>query len=244
MVQALTGVMALTGYAEDSPLRIGLSIADLLGACLAPAAVLAALRHRDRSGRGQHLDVSLFDVTAWTAASAWPSVLAGGAPPGRLGNRHPVLAPHEVYRARDGREVVIEVLDDAAWSRLARVLGRPELGADPRYATAAARREHAAGVERLVAGWVAAREADEAVTACQASGVAAAPVLSVGEVAEHAHTRQREMVITREHPELGPVRLLGTPLKLAHPPAGVRRPAPVLGAHNAEVLGVPGGARR
>lgn len=125
-------------------------------------------------------------------AKVEPSVLAGGAPPARQGNRHSALAPHGVYRARDGREVVIEVLDDAAWSRLAGVLGRPELGADPRYATSAARREHAAAVDTFVTAWIAAREADEAVAACQASGVAAAPVLTVGEVAEHAHTRQRE----------------------------------------------------
>ncbi len=237
VVQAAAGVMSLTGHAGDPPVKIGLSVADLLGPCLSAAALLAALRHRDSTGRGQHLDVSLHDVTSWLTAVAWPAILGGAGEPERRGNRHSQHVPENAYAGADGESLVIEVRDDAEWARLAAAMKREDLARDAAYATAAARRGHADEVDQLVGAWVAERTAVDAVRACQEARVAAGPVLSLAEVATHAHTLAREMVVVREHPALGPIRLLGVPLKLTRPEPRVTRTAPALGAHNAEVYG-------
>jgi crotonobetainyl-CoA:carnitine CoA-transferase CaiB-like acyl-CoA transferase len=165
------------------------------------------------------------------------SVLAGAGEPERQGNRHPQNVPENEYPSADGQSIVIEVRDDAGWARLAAAMKQQPLAEDARYASAAARRRHAGEVDRLVATWVAERTAEEAVRACQEARVAAGPVLSVGEVATHPHTLAREMVVLRDHPTLGPIRLLGVPLKLTRPEPRVVRTAPALGAHNTEVYG-------
>jgi crotonobetainyl-CoA:carnitine CoA-transferase CaiB-like acyl-CoA transferase len=235
VIQAMAGVLALTGEPADPPVKSGLSVADLLGACLATVVIVAGLLYRDRTGRGQHLDVSMHDAAGWLTAELWPPLIAGLDEPQRLGNRHIAHAPHDVFYGSDGQAVVVEVRDDAEWARLLVAMERDDLISDPRYATALARQERIDDVRDLVAKWVAARAGADAVQACQASEVAAGPVMSLAEVVEHPHTRAREMVITLEHQEHGPIRLLGCPLKLTRPRSAVTRPAPRLGEHNTEI---------
>jgi crotonobetainyl-CoA:carnitine CoA-transferase CaiB-like acyl-CoA transferase len=235
VIQAMAGVMALTGAASEPPVKVGLSVADLLGGYLSTVAVLAALRYRDRTGRGQHVDVSMHDATGWLTARAWPDVLAGGGEPSRHGNRDPRAVPSGAYAARDGATVAIEARDDAEWRRLCAAMKRDDMAADPDLATAAGRWARHDALDAVIAAWVGERPSAEAVDACQAAGVAAGPVLSVPAVAEHPHTAARAMVVERAHRTLGSLRLLGIPLKLTRPEPEIRRTAPALGEHNTEV---------
>lgn len=230
VIQALTGITDLTGFPERPPVKVGISLVDLLGSCVAAAAILAALYHRARTGQGQLLDVAMCDVGAWLTAEVWPLVLAGEKV-SRVGNRHRFHAPYNAYRARD-RWVVVSVEMDRQWQALLEAMGRQDLVGDARYATEADRVERWEALDRLVADWVALREAAEVVLLCQEAGVPAGPVQEVAEVAEHAHTRVREIIVRRSGHWL-----LGSPIKLSRTPVTVGSLAPAVGQHNAEVLG-------
>jgi crotonobetainyl-CoA:carnitine CoA-transferase CaiB-like acyl-CoA transferase len=228
ILQAFGGIMDLTGRPERPPVKVGISVVDLFGALFATAAILAALRHADRSGEGQSIDVALGDVAAWLTCETWPLSLADQSV-SRLGNRHWFAAPHNVYQARDG-EIVLAVQHDTQWQALLRLMGGQELCQDERYATLAARLRAVEDVDRLVQAWVAGLHSAEVIERCQEVGIAAASVQEVGEAVEHPLAAAREVIVRR-----GPYRFLGAPFRLSRTPAVLEEVAPELGQHNQEV---------
>jgi crotonobetainyl-CoA:carnitine CoA-transferase CaiB-like acyl-CoA transferase len=236
VIQAMAGLLWLTGEPDRPPVKIGLSVVDLMGACFAAAAIVAALRHRDRTGQGQRLDISMHDVAAWMTSEAWPEVLTGRGSPIRTGNRHRNLAPQGLYQARDGL-VVLEICSDDEWSKLCQVMKREDLKVDSRLATAEGRRRVADELDREISAWMAERSANEVVTACQEAGVPAAPLLELDRATSHPHALSRKLVVELTHPTHGPIRLLGTPFRFSRTSARVETPAPDLGQHNREVFG-------
>jgi formyl-CoA transferase len=234
LAQAESGFLSLNGSPEGEPVKSPTFLADDLGGLHGALAALAALRHRDRTGEGQHVDVSLLDALLFQS-TGYLTLGAMGAELPRMGNQFRIAAPANAYRCRDGR-IVVGVLLDAQWRRLAPVLGRAELADHPHFATVPARVAHRAEVDALVAAWAAERSAAEALAALAAAQVPAAPVRTYAEAARDPVVLAREMLQPTPQADGTVVPLTGPPAKLSRTPIRVRSAAPALGAHDDEIL--------
>ncbi len=234
LAQAMSGFLSLNGDPGGEPVKAPTFLADDLGGLHAALAALAALRHRDHTGEGQRIDVSLLDAMLFQS-TGYLTLGALGVELPRLGNQFRIAAPARVYRCRDG-DVMAGVLLDAHWRKLALLMQRPELAEDPRYATTAARIARRAEVDALFAGWLAGQSVADAIATLLAAGLPIAPVRSYAEAAADPHVRAREMLqdVAQEDGTLRPI--TGPAAKLSRTPLRVRSGAPALGAHNDEIL--------
>ena len=240
LAQAASGWLSLNGDPGGSPVKAPTFLGDDLAGLHAALAVLAALRHRDLTGEGQHVDVSLLDAMLFQSPG-FLTVGALGVDLPRLGNEFRIAAPANCYRARDGF-VMAGVLLDSQWRRLVALLGRPELGAHPDFATTPARLARRGEVDRLLGAWIASRDADAAARELSGAGVPAAAVRSYAEAARDPHVRERDML---QEVTLGgrSVPVVGPAAKLSRTPTQVRSAPPALGAHTEEIvreLGIDG----
>ncbi len=245
LAQAASGFLSLNGSPDGPPVKSPTFLADDLAGVHAALAALAALRHRDRTGEGQHVDVALLDALLFQS-TGYLTLGAMGAPLPRLGNEFRVAAPANTYRCRDGL-IMAGVLLDAHWRVLAGVLGRPELATDPGYATALARIERRREVDALVADWARARTVDEAVAALDAASIPVARVRSYAEAAADPHVRERDMLQEVPRPDGARVPRPGPAATLSRTPLRVRHAARALGADTEAILdelGVAPDARR
>jgi crotonobetainyl-CoA:carnitine CoA-transferase CaiB-like acyl-CoA transferase len=234
LIQAMGGLMSITGEAEGEPMKVGVAVADLFAGTLAAVAILSALSHREVSGRGQKIDMSLYDAQLAMLANVASNFLVTGQAPARFGNAHPNIVPYETFAARDGRFALASG-SDGQWRALCLELGREDWAADETLATNAGR-VHARdtlvpALDRLFSEMTV----DEAVALCHRAGVPAGPVRGVAEAFADPQTAARGMVVTMDRPE-GPIRLVGSPLALLGTPPDYRLPPPRLGEHTAEVL--------
>ena len=237
IAQGYSGLMSVTGEGPGGePMKVGAPVTDITAGILAAFGVTAALFERERTGRGQLVDTSLYEAgitqTYWQSAIA----LASGVSPGPLGTAHPLAAPYQAFRTADGW-INVGASNEATWGRLANAVQRPDLRNDARFATNADRMRHLGPLVELLAPIFATRTTDAWLEALEQGGVPAGPVASIGEMLAHPQTRAREMVIEVEHSRLGPVRALGSPVKLSGSiPTEPRMGAPRLGEHTREVL--------
>ncbi len=235
LAQAASGFLSLNGDPDGDPVKSPTFLGDDLGGLHAALAALAALRHRDLTGEGQHVDVALLDAMLFQSTGYLTLGALGDELP-RMGNQFRIAAPARTYRCRDG-QVMAGVLTDAHWKLLAAVIGRPELADDPSYATAPARIARRDAVDRLVADWMAERTVADAETAFVTVGLPIAPVRSYAQAAVHPHTIDREMlqpIETEGNPRLP---IVGPAAKFSRTPTRVRSGAPALGAHTEQILG-------
>jgi crotonobetainyl-CoA:carnitine CoA-transferase CaiB-like acyl-CoA transferase len=244
-LQALTGVMAMTGEEGRPPVKLPVAYIDVLTGLHAAVGALAALRRAAATGQGARLDVSLFDVALASAVNQAQGVLLTGEAPRRLGSGHPSIVPYQSFEAADGA-LVLAVGNDGQFSRLCGVLGVPAMAADERYATNAARvahRDEVVGtVARLVAGW----KRDDLVAACTAAGVPATPVLTLPEAFADPQAAARGAVVRGTQADGSPVPMVASPLWFAHglggadlglrPQEGEAPVPPAVGEHSFEVL--------
>ncbi|HEY1015788.1 MAG TPA: CoA transferase [Herpetosiphonaceae bacterium] len=234
VIQATGGLMSITGPVAGPPSKAGVAIVDLTTGMMAANAILAALYARERTGRGQHLDISLLETqVAWLANVASAHLVTGEEPP-RLGNGHPTIVPYQSFAASDG-DFALGVGNDGQWRKLCAAIGRPDLAADERFATNPRRiaaREELIG---LLAAHFATAPAAHWVALISAAGVPAGAVRTVPEVLRDPQVLAREMVVTVAHPTIGDLKLVGIPFKFSDTPASIRRPPPLLGEHSAEV---------
>jgi formyl-CoA transferase len=238
IAQAASGWLALNGAPDGEAVKAPTFLADDLAGLHGALAALAALRHRDRSGEGQHVDVSLLDCMLFQSNGYLTLGALGDALP-RLGNEFRIAAPARVYAAADGGVMAGAVLD-AQWRALAAIIGRHELGSDPRYATTAARLARRAEVDALLAAWIAPRSTREVVETLLAAGLAVAPVRSYADAAADPHVLARDMLVPVAQEGGSEVPITGPPAKLSRTPTSVRSGAPALGAHTDAVLGEAG----
>ena len=235
IAQGMSGIMSVTGEPGGAPMKCGVPIADLSVGLIATNAVLAALIARGKTGRGQHIDTSLFEaalaMSVWETTEYW----ATDAAPHAMGSAHRLNAPYQAFRTRDGY-INLAALSPAQWQNLCSTLGRDALITDPRFATNATRMENRPALMHEIEDALAARSTAEWVDAMTAAGVPAGPIYDFAKVFADPHTMARCMIEEIEHPVAGRVRTLGFPVKMSATPPRVRRPPPLLGEHTAEIL--------
>ena len=233
----LSGMSSLTGYAGWPPMHVGISYGDPTGGLHGALAVLAALWHRAQTGEGQYIDLSQQETSIAVLAEGVLEQSMAGCQPPRRGNRDAQMAPHGVFRCRgEQRWVAIAVRDDADWQRCAAAMGRPELGRDARFASAAARKQNEDALEALVTEWTGARTAEDAAEILQQARVPAAVSMHSRDIAEDPHLAASDFFVRQPHPEVGTMLHLGVPWHMSDTPCAVRRAAPCLGEHTDDVL--------
>jgi crotonobetainyl-CoA:carnitine CoA-transferase CaiB-like acyl-CoA transferase len=233
----LSGMSSLTGYAGGRPMHVGVSYGDPTAGLHSAFAVLAALLYRERTGRGQFIDLSQQETTIAVLPEGVMDYTMNGTQPPRQGNRDPLMAPHGVFRcAGDQRWVAIAVRDDTEWERFAGVIGRRDLAADPRYRTLAGRKANEDQVEALVTEWTLQQSPEDITALLQAAGIPAFTSASCKDLAEDPHLNQAGFFVHLEHPEIGKRQHIGIPWRMSHTPLAVRRPAPCLGEHTDYVM--------
>ncbi len=230
LAQAAAGLMSLTGEPDRAPVKVGVGISDLATGMHAAIGILAALRHRDRTGEGQHIDLSLYDSTLALLSNAAVDHFLTEQPPTRHGNAHPHIVPYGVFAASDGH-LVIAVGNDAQFARFAALLGEPALASDARFVTNAARVIHRAALHARIEPSVRARGVEHWLQVLRAARIPTSKVQSVPEAFADPVALARSMQIERDDQTL-----IGNPLKLSATPIAAERPAPALDAHRAEVL--------
>ncbi len=234
IVQGMGGIMGITGEPDGPPMRVGVAISDICAGMFAAYGILAALRVRDRTGRGQQVDVSLLDgQVAWMTYMA-ANYFATGENPPRAGQAHPNLVPYQPFPTRDGF-VNVAVGSEGLWQKFCGAMEMP-IAADPRFATNAARVANRKDLVEALNPVFARRTTTEWVTRLLAAGVPAGPIYRMSEVMTDEQVRHREMVVELEHPRAGRITVNGTPVKLTETPGGIRTPPPVLGEHTEDVL--------
>ncbi|HXX60979.1 MAG TPA: CoA transferase [Candidatus Sulfotelmatobacter sp.] len=246
IIQAVSGLMSITGDADADgghATKVGVAISDLTTGMLGAVAVLAALLARGKdtdasqrlAGAGQRIDLSLLESTLSWLANQAANHLIGGVTPGRMGNEHPNITPYETYRAADG-ELAVAVGNERQWTRFTVALGRPELAADPRFASNASRLAHRTELRALLAAVFAVRPRDAWLAALAAADVPSGPLNDLAQAFADPQVVARGMVATVSHPTAGPIQLPGVPFKLARTPATIRDAPPLRGQHTAEIL--------
>src|SRR5262249_21338023 len=235
IMQGEGGLPSLTGPSPGPPYRVGVPIADLVAGLYALIGTLAALHARTRTGRGQHVDVSLLDGQISLLTYPAGTTSATGQAPARMGNAHPSIVPYETYQARDGF-VNVAAGNDTLFRAFATAAGRPELAADPRFAKNADRVRNREALNAMLIPLVRERKVDDWLALCDGGGVPCGRIASVPEALAHPQVRARGMIATVEQPIAGPVSLAATPVVLSETPAAIRTAAPQLGEHTRTAL--------
>jgi crotonobetainyl-CoA:carnitine CoA-transferase CaiB-like acyl-CoA transferase len=234
VIQAMGGMMDLTGFPEGPPVKAGPVIADITTGIYGALGTMLALFARERYGIGQHVDMAMLDGLVTLLENAITVYLLQGTEIKRAGNNRPLTAPSNAYQAIDGY-LYISANADNLFHRLMHLIGRPDLSADPRFAGAYSRKQNEAELDQAISHWVAARSVAEAVNELDQAGIPSGPVNSIAQVAKDPHLKAREMILEVEHPVMGILPLLGFPVKLSATPGTVRLPPATLGQHNQEV---------
>ncbi len=241
-IQAMSGVMGITGLDDGPPLKSGAAFCDFLGGAHLYAAILTALYQRQRTGEGAVVDISMQDTVFPTLATALGTYFLAGEQGPRRGNRHPglSLSPYNVYRAKDGHVALICVRE-GHWRRLIKAIGRPELGERPEFSNMAVRAAHMEEVDAEIESWTVSRSRDEIFRELQQEGVICAAVQTLEEVVNDPHLHARGTLQWHKHPTLGDITLYQTPLRFKGvPPVDLQAPR-ALGADTLSVLRELGG---
>ena len=235
VIQALSGLMAATGDAEGTPFVVGESIADVSAGMFAAWGVMAALWQRQRTGRGRHLDVAMYDGLMSMMPTLVSRVVVGGTRCERVGNRHLNSAPFGAFRAADGM-FVLAVANNKLFAQLALALGDPALAEDPRFVNNQSRKRHEAELQAVIESWSRAKSVREVVAALEAQDVPVAPVLDVAQSIAEGPARSRGLVRLHDLGQGAQACHIEQPVRFGTLPRGGSAPAPALGAHTREIL--------
>jgi crotonobetainyl-CoA:carnitine CoA-transferase CaiB-like acyl-CoA transferase len=236
LAQAEAGVMSFTGDPDGGPLRFPIAIADMTTGMYSAMGILGALYARERSGKGDYLDMALFDSQLTWLANVGSSYLNAGVSPQRWGNAHPNIVPYQLFRGRDERYFVVGVGTQEQWRRLVGILGAEEFGSDARFANNALRNQNRDQLIPILQNYFSASESDAWLTRLRAADIPAAPIQTVGEALGDAQTVARGLVVELEHPTLQSARSIANPIRFREQPIVYRMPPPLLGEHNRSIL--------
>ncbi len=243
VIQAMGGIMSVTGQKDGIPTRVGISIGDLAAGLYLALGISLALLHREKTGLGQKIDVSMLDCQIALLENQIARYLMGGEVPKPVGNRHPSYAPFGSFRTKDGY-IMIAAGNNKLWKELCMVLGFPELGEDPRFVTNVLRVENYDEMAAIMEVKLREKTGKEWTDIMIAAGIPCGPINTIPDLLEDPQIKAREMIVNIDHPVLGSVGIAGIPIKMSGSPGEVRRYAPSLGEHNTEVLtrylGLPG----
>ncbi len=231
IIQGMSGLMSVTGAPEGQPQKVGVAVADIFTGVYATTAILAALHQRERTGRGQHIDMALLDVAVSIMANQAMNYLTTGEPPRRIGNAHQNLAPYQVFDCADGW-IIIATGNDAQYRRLCHILGLPEMAEDPDFTTNADRLRNRDALERRLTEKTRQRSKADLLAACEAEGVPAGPINDLGEVFADPQVKARGMAL-----DLGGIPGLRSPFRFSDAELALGKPSPMLGEHEAEIAG-------
>ena len=236
LAQAISGYMSITGFPDQPPTRSGQSISDYYAGMLCAFSIVSALHYRNRTGKGQHIDLALLDSLIVALDNLGERYTVGGELLTRAGNVSFGGSSSGVYPTTDGHVAIAAGASDAVWRRFCEIIGRGELARDPGFATAAARRDRRDQVAAIIQGWTSKRPKSEVVQTLANGGVPAAPVNNVAEMVADPQVQAREMFVERDHPKYGRLKTTGTPLKLSETPGRIKWLAPNPGEHNEQVF--------
>jgi len=237
VAQAEAGVWSFTGEEDTKPVRYPVAIADISTGIYATIGVLTALFARERTGRGQFIDMALFDTQITWLANIGSNYLNAKQLPRRLGNAHASIVPYDVFKGSDGKLFIVAVGSEAHWSRLVPILGAEQtLGCDPRFTTNALRVQHRNELNPILQELLATCPARVWLEKLAAARIPAGPIQTVEEALTDPQTLARSTIIEIEHPAIGPARSIANPCRLAGTPPLYRYPPPLLGEHTAAVL--------
>ncbi len=234
-IQAMSGLMSITGSAEGEPHKVGVAIADVVTGLFALSSILAALRFAESTGQGQHLDIALLDSTLAALVNVASNALVSGQAPLRYGNQHPNIVPYQVFRAADG-DFVVAVGNDSQFAALCGLMNRADLAVDPRYATNPARLANRAALIAELSTVFLTRTVNAWVEAILAAGIPTAPINSLPTILNDPHIAARGLVQESALANGETWRYVGSPIGFSLTPLQVRLPPPLLGQHTAEVL--------
>ena len=235
IVQAMSGLMHITGDSDGPPTLVGEAVGDLAAGLFGSWAILAALFARERKGEGRYIDVALFDSLVSLLPTSLCQLLYADRVPKRVGNRHQLSAPFGAFPASDG-DVVIAVLNDKLFEKLAKTIERPDLPEDPRFANDESRCMHESVLREAIEAWTRTRTAAEVVRLLSEAGVPAAPIWDIRQATDNAHVKARGLFASAEHATLGTIPIPEQPVSFGGGRRGATTAAPVLGEHTDAVL--------
>ena len=235
MIQAMGGMMSVTGEGDGQPMKIGVALADVLTGLYAANAIQAALLERQRSGNGQYIDMALLDVQVATLANQAMNYLATGDNPRRLGNAHPNIVPYQAFATSDGH-IILAVGNDAQYERFCELAGRPELASDERFAQNKNRVKHRDVLLPEIVTIMQERSSEDWLTQLNARGIPCGPINNLDQVFADPQVQHRGMQLELEHPLAGRVPGVANPIRYSETPIEYRQAPPTLGQHTDEVL--------
>ena len=239
LIQAMGGLMSVTGEADGlpggGPQKIGVALSDILTGLYTTVAALSALAWRDKTGRGQHVDMALLDVTIAAMANQAMNYLVSGSSPGRMGNAHPNVVPYQAYRAADDH-IILAVGNDSQFRRFCAVAGQPELADDARFATNRDRVVNRDELARILIDLIARQPRSFWLEELERAGVPCGPINDLAQVFDDPHVRSREMRRDLPHATAGTVPAVSNPMRFSDSPVRYRHGPPTLGQHTEEVL--------
>ncbi len=239
MIQAMGGLMSVTGEAEDvagtNPQKVGVAIADLVTGLYSANAIQTALIHRERTGQGQYIDMALLDCQVAILANQAMTYLAAGQTPVRMGNAHPNIVPYQVFETQDGH-IILAIGNDGQFRRFCELADQPHLAQEPRFVANRGRVKHRAQLIEALALLMKSKNTDDWLNLLEPEGIPCGRINSIDETLNDPQVIHRQMRTQALHSSLGEINLLGSPLKLSETPGEVRRAPPVLGEDTDQVL--------
>lgn len=235
VVQAMGGIMSITGPEGGEPCRVGASVGDIIAGMFTAYGIMTALYHRVLTGVGQKVDVGMLDCQVAVLENAMARYLSSGIVPKPLGIRHPSITPFAGYTAKDGY-IIVGAGNDRLWEKLCKLVERPELLTDERFSTNLKRTEHASELKVIFDEVLHKKTIQEWLDQLEEAGIPCAPINTIDKVISDPQINFRNMIVESEHPVAGKIKMAGVPVKMSETPGSVDFPAPMLGQHTEELL--------
>ena len=228
IVQAMGGIMSITGEGKDSPTRVGASVGDVIAGMFTAYGVMMALYHREKTGKGQLVDVAMLDCQVAVLENAIARYVTSGEVPVPLGNRHPSITPFSAFTAKDG-QVIVGAGNDRLWTKLCNVLNMPELLSDERFKNNGERTKHFHELHAIMNSVLVNKTIDEWIVVLEEAGIPCAPINNIERILKDPQVKARDMIVEVEHPIAGHLKMPGVPVKLSETPGAIHTHAPLLG---------------